>query len=154
MKTRNTILKGIKLGVFFIYIGVLLYFLLFAENLGRTTMTSDYKYNLTPFKEIKRFIIHYNQLGAYVVITNLLGNVVAFIPYGVLLPALTNNRLKFFAIMLYTFIFTLLIESIQLITKVGSFDVDDIILNTLGGIVGYLVYFAWESAKERKKCKA
>ncbi len=39
---------------------------------------------------------------------------------------------------LISFEFSLLIECIQLVSKVGSFDVDDMILNTLGGSLGYL----------------
>ena len=40
----------------------------------------------------------------------------------------------------YSFELSLLVELIQLVTKVGSFDVDDIILNTIGGAIGYIVY--------------
>ena len=36
--------------------------------------------------------------------------------------------------------FTVIIESVQLILKVGSFDVDDMILNTMGVIIGYIVF--------------
>lgn len=43
--------------------------------------------NLVPFKEIKRFIIYYRQIGINAVILNLAGNVVAFMPFGFFLPA-------------------------------------------------------------------
>jgi glycopeptide antibiotics resistance protein len=36
---------------------------------------------------------------------------------------------------------SLLVELIQLISKVGSCDVDDILLNTLGGVIGYLLFW-------------
>ena len=36
---------------------------------------------------------------------------------------------------------SLFIESVQLLTRVGSFDVDDLILNTLGGILGYVLFY-------------
>lgn len=38
------------------------------------------------------------------------------------------------------FLASLLVESIQLVSKLGSFDVDDIMLNTLGGILGYVLF--------------
>jgi glycopeptide antibiotics resistance protein len=41
---------------------------------------------------------------------------------------------------LLSFLFTLGIELTQLVLRVGSFDVDDIFLNTVGGILGYLAY--------------
>ena len=42
--------------------------------------------------------------------------------------------------MLYSFELSLLVELLQLVFKVGSFDVDDLFLNTIGGLLGYLVY--------------
>ena len=48
--------------------------------------------------------------------------------------------------MLYTFGLSLAIELIQLVSKVGSFDVDDLMLNTLGGVLGYLTFLCY------KKC--
>lgn len=41
---------------------------------------------------------------------------------------------------LFSFEFSLLVETIQLVSKVGSFDVDDLMLNTLGGILGYVIF--------------
>jgi len=121
--------------------------------LGRTSSATNYRYNLTPFKEIRRFIVYSGKLGATSVFTNLLGNVIAFIPFGIFLPILTNNRLKFCQVTVYTFALTLSIELTQLISRVGICDVDDMILNTLGGVIGYLLFFVWKSAKERKKFK-
>lgn len=153
MKINDKVLKWIKCGVFLIYISVLVYFLFFAENLGRTTSITKYRYNLTPFKEIKRFIIYYKQLGAFAVFTNLLGNIIAFIPFGTFLPLLSNHKLKFLAVTVYTFDLSLIIEFTQLFFKVGSFDVDDLILNTIGGMIGYLILFVWKSYMERNKQK-
>lgn len=153
MKINDKVLKWIKYGVFVLYISILVYFLFFAENLGRTVNVTKYRYNLIPFKEIRRFIIYYRQLGAFAVLTNLLGNVIAFMPFGAFLPLLSDHKLKFLSVAVYTFDLTLIIEFTQLFFKVGSFDVDDIILNTLGGILGYLMLFAWRSVIERKKQK-
>jgi len=154
MKINDKMHKWIKLGAFTLYISVLVYFLFFADMFGRTTGATNYRYNLTPFKEIRRFLVYSGQLGASSVFTNLIGNVVAFIPFGIFLPILSNHRLKFHQVTVFTFALTLSIELTQLISRVGIFDVDDMILNTLGGIIGYLMFFVWKSEKERKKIKS
>ena len=97
----------------------------------------NYRYNLVPFKEIKRFIIYYRQIGINAVILNLAGNVVAFMPFGFFLPLVSEHKIKFFKVFITAFSLSLSIELIQLISKVGSCDVDDLILNTLGGLLGY-----------------
>ena len=107
--------------LFIVYMVFLMYFLFFAEIMGRTYIDRDYHYNLTPFREIRRFIVYRRTLGWFAVLSNLLGNVLAFVPFGMILPML-------------------FVETIQLISKVGSFDVDDLILNTLGAALGYLAY--------------
>lgn len=139
--------KGLKLFmwlVFILYIGVLVYFMFFAEMLGRNTVVSEYRYNLTPFKEIKRFLVYYNQLGLKKVAANLAGNVIAFAPFGIALPLLSDYKLKFLTVTLYSFALSLIIELTQLVSKVGSFDVDDLVLNTLGGMIGYLMFFVYK----------
>ena len=45
---------------------------------------------------------------------------------------------RWHTVFLLSFLFTLGIETVQLVFKVGSFDVDDMFLNTIGGIAGYL----------------
>ena len=108
--------------------------------MGRTYIDRDYHYNLTPFREIRRFIVYRRTLGWFAVLSNLLGNVLAFVPFGMILPMLTPKCRNFFHIVLLGFDFSLFVETIQLISKVGSFDVDDLILNTLGAALGYLAY--------------
>lgn len=63
------------------------------------------------------------------------GNFVAFVPFGVAIPLLYRcNFIKFISLFL---ILITMIEAIQMITGLGSFDVNDIIINTLGATVGY-----------------
>lgn len=128
--------------LFIVYFAVLFYFLFFAESMGRTYSERDYHYNLIPFREIKRFITHCEVLGLETVILNIVGNVMAFLPFGIFLPIISKHCRIFWFTLLYSFELSLLVELIQLVTKVGSFDVDDILLNTLGGVIGYLVYRA------------
>lgn len=126
--------------LFILYMIALVYFLFFAEGYGRSFTERKYNYNLVPLKEIQRFIIYRKQLGFMAVFTNLFGNVIGFIPFGMILPVINKKQRSLFRITLLSFEFSLMVETIQLIFKVGSFDVDDLILNTLGGFIGYLLF--------------
>lgn len=100
----------------------------------------EYRYNLVPFLEIRRFWKHREILGAEAVLTNLAGNVLAFLPFGSMLPVISRKARSIFRITLFSFEFSFFVECTQLITKVGTFDVDDLMLNTLGGVIGYLMF--------------
>lgn len=126
--------------MFIVYLLSLTYFLFFAEATGRTFADRTYQYNLIPFHEIRRFLIYRRQLGFAAVALNLAGNVVAFIPFGLLLPLLVKWARSFGKTLTLGFEFSLLVEILQLFSKVGSFDVDDIILNTLGVLAGYVLF--------------
>lgn len=126
--------------LFAIYVLLVIYFLFFAEMAGRTMSDRTYHYNLILFKEIKRFIVYREQLGVFAVTANLLGNILIFLPFGMLVPFLTKRFKKFWSVTLLTFELSLLVELVQLVTKVGSCDVDDLLLNTVGGMLGFACY--------------
>lgn len=126
--------------LFYIYIISLCYFLFFSERYGRETVMKDYHYNLEFFKEIKRFITYRRQLGFETFLVNILGNVLAFTPFGFLLPLIDRKYRNFIYSTMLCFLFSLCVELLQLFLKVGIFDVDDIMMNTIGGIVGYIAY--------------
>lgn len=127
--------------LFLIYFLVLFYFLFFSEEMGRTYSERGYHYNLIPFKEIGRFVHYREVLGDKAVLLNLAGNVAAFIPFGAFLPIFSARCRHILRTGWYSFELSLVVELLQLIFKVGSFDVDDLLLNTVGGILGFLVYF-------------
>lgn len=126
--------------IFLLYLFALFYLLFFSENYGRTEITEEYRYNLELFREIKRFIRFHELLGMKMVLINLLGNVAAFIPFGFFLPVLWKDTAKLYRMFLLTLGFSLLIELVQLLYRVGTFDVDDLLLNTLGGLIGYAMW--------------
>lgn len=126
--------------LFICYLLGLTYFLFFAEGYGRTVTNREYSYNLVPFLEMKRFWNNRKIIGSFAVFINLAGNVLAFVPFGFFLPVLNGHTRGVFRMALFTFEFSLLVETIQLVSKVGSFDVDDLMLNTLGGILGYVIF--------------
>ena len=120
--------------LFLIYFIVLFYFLFFSEELGRTFSDRAYCYNLVPLKEIKRFLQYRDVLGKKAVFLNLAGNVIAFMPFGTFLPTFFARCRKFFFTVWYSFELSLTVELLQLIFKLGSIDVDELVLNTLGGL--------------------
>ena len=71
---------------------------------------------------------------------NLLGNVGLFTPLGVFLPLLFSALRRFWRVLLLTLLLILALELTQAVTGLGTFDVDDLILNLLGVFLGYLLY--------------
>ena len=139
--------------LFVLYIGVLFYFLIFSDWYGREG-TGEYHYNLVLFCEIKRFWLYRDVLG-WVSYANLFGNVLIFIPFGFFMPMASRYR-SFFLTLFYSFGVSFFVECFQLVTRVGSFDVDDMLLNTLGGVIGYIVFAIcnmirrWHDAKQER----
>lgn len=126
--------------LFLAYLALLSYLMFFSEDFGRTDTGRGYAYNLVPFKEISRFLIHYKMVGVRAVVVNLAGNVAAFMPFGFFMPVVSRRSRGPVRIILLGFSFSLLLETTQLIFQVGSFDVDDLILNTLGAALGFWCY--------------
>ena len=89
--------------------------------------------NITLFKELTRY-----QIGSKLFYRNILGNIIMFIPFGFFCSYYLKLSKKSFIFFL-TLVISLVIESIQL--KIGrAFDVDDIILNMIGSLLGYYIY--------------
>ena len=145
---KRKALRGLGKVLFVLYIGFLIYFLIFSDWYGRTGEMQEYHYNLVLFKEIKRFWQYRHQLGFFAMFTNLFGNVIIFIPFGFFLPMAIKYR-SFFATLFWSFGLSLCVETFQLLTKVGSFDVDDILLNTTGGVAGHIIFVICVAIRRR-----
>lgn len=128
--------------LFVAYLVFALYVMFFSERLDRTMVSTEYRYNLTPFAEIERFWNMRYSYGWDVTLINLLGNVICFMPFGFLVPTLSKKRVlnNILSVTILAMAFSMTIETAQLLAKVGAFDVDDIILNTLGGFLGYVIF--------------
>ena len=137
-----------------IYLACLVYFMFFSESYGRTLEQQEYHYNLVPFREIGRFLKYWHVLGPMAVLINVIGNVAVFIPFGCAVPALFPKVRSFVQMMLLSFSASLLAETLQLLLKVGCFDVDDLLLNTIGGCIGYWIFAGcrrcWRKNGEKK----
>lgn len=107
--------------------------------------------NFTPFKTIKMYIDYAYKLNS---VENLAGNVLVFVPFGCLFPFVAKEGKRFFVMLLNAFVFVLGIETFQLFSAFGAFDVDDILLNCLGASLGFGVYrlilFLRERTREHK----
>jgi glycopeptide antibiotics resistance protein len=126
--------------LFALYLVLLCYFLFFSEMFGRAGTAQEYRYNLHLFREIARFTTYRHLLGFGTFFVNVYGNILAFMPLGFFLPALCGMRKKGMLVVMCCFLFSLSVEVLQLVSRLGCFDVDDLFLNTCGGLLGYLVY--------------
>ncbi|WFR56212.1 VanZ family protein [Anaerocolumna sp. AGMB13025] len=136
----RTVIMSVSRVLFVLYIILLAYFLFFSERYGRTIISDQYRYNLVLFKEVRRYILYRKEIGLESFIVNIFGNVLAFAPFGFVLPIISPGNRKLINVALLSFEFSLTVELIQLIFKVGIFDVDDIFMNTLGGILGGICF--------------
>ena len=83
------------------------------------------------------YIRYWGKLNSF---ENLFGNVLAFVPLGFLLPFLQKESRRFWILFLDAFVLVCCIELFQLFTAFGAFDVDDILLNCVGALLGYAVF--------------
>lgn len=141
--------------IFILYLIAILYYTIFAESMGRanTDPTDDPRFNLILFNEINRFIVYREQLGIKAFMLNVVGNCVAFIPGGFLLPVISRRCRSFISCTLVGFVISFFIECTQLIFRVGSFDVDDLMLNTLGVAIGFIMNAAIKKIRVFRKRK-
>ncbi len=123
---------------------LLLSYLLFFGYYRQDIRVEDY--NLTPFETIKMYIIYMDYFSFRIWFTNLFGNIIAFMPLGFLLPLLSERWKGAIKITIFSFFVSLTVETIQLVFHVGGFDVDDMILNTIGGLFGYMLLKILQSA--------
>lgn len=125
-KKKLVLYKDLYLLSFILYM-----FLLF--ELVTSTDFESYSNNFIPLKEIMRY-----SYTSKLFFKNVLGNVLLFVPFGYFANNILKNK-KIIVAMFITLITSSSIEIIQM--NIGrSFDIDDIILNLIGGIIGYLIY--------------
>lgn len=100
--------------------------------------------NFTLFKTIRMYIKYYDRLNSF---ENLFGNVLIFVPYGILYSLAFPKKRDSILFFPTVFLFVLGIELFQLFSAFGQFDVDDILLNCLGAVIGMMIAFAFRKIK-------
>ena len=155
MKGRHFLKEHVRL-IFFLYLLVVIKVIIFKyplEQLRAIAATWEKEVilegldtaNFTLFKTIRMYIDYSYMLNSF---ENLAGNIVVFIPFGFLLPYVMKWGRNFFVMLLNAFVFVLGIEVFQLFSAFGAFDVDDILLNCFGAVLGYMAYHAYETVKK------
>ncbi len=119
----------------------IIYILLLYELLTRSELNNVSGYNLVPFTEIFRYPI-----GSNGFCLNVLGNIIIFIPFGYFISTYIKPK-KILPILIVSLVSSATVEFVQLCIG-RSFDVDDIILNALGALIGFLIYVAFNAIKK------
>lgn len=136
----NKLIQKIAVLLFLAYFVYLVYRLFFfAYGQYFRFYENEIKYNLIPFKTIVSYIIGISKYKLDVWFFNLFGNILAFMPMGFLLPIIFHTLKSFKSITTLTFLISFFLEMTQFLLKLGITDIDDVILNTLGGFLGYLL---------------
>ena len=111
-----------------IYIAFLLELTLLKREIG-----FEYRIELEVFWSYKKVI-----LGQDIELrTQILGNIIAFLPWGILFPLTSEKARSLRVTILGAFLLSTAIELMQLIFKCGLCEIDDILNNTLGAFIGY-----------------
>ena len=136
--------KSVFYWLFAAYV-LLMLWLLFGQRMGVTAPGTYWdqifsRINLIPMHTITEFWNNLHGGGRSHAFINLAGNVVMFVPLGFFIPYVFRKADSFRHSMIYALITIVCIEILQLVTLLGSLDVDDLILNMIGVVIGYWIY--------------
>ena len=134
MKKKNNLLNWLVKISFVLYFFLLTWIIVFKFRLDITTLRYLRSINLIPFKE--------NELKEIFI------NIFLFIPYGMYLRELSSKKSLTVAMVVLT---SFLFELLQYILHIGISDITDIMMNTLGGIIGILFISILENKIESSK---
>lgn len=134
--------KGLLWAVFVLYLGILLRITVFRSSFGSYALCSHGQIEPVPFVGLIQ--IFHNSVPMFLYL--FVGNLIWFVPLGVLLPVLTKARKS---TILWGFGLSLYIEVSQYIFGTGVSEVEDLILNTAGTGIGYLIYLGARKLAQR-----
>lgn len=119
----------------------IIYALILFQLLTNTEMNASSGINIVPFTEILRY-----EIGSSQFYLNVIGNIFVFLPFGYFVSSYIKAT-RVSHILLVTLITSFTIEFVQ--HYIGrSFDIDDILLNVVGSIVGFLLYIGFTAIKK------
>ena len=90
------------------------------------------------------------ELSIRIAVINLLGNIIAFIPLGLFLSLLFKKYVKIKNAFWVSFTLSMLIEVVQLVFSIGYCDIDDVILNVFGSLLGVVLYYLFRNLLKRR----
>ncbi|MBQ7922836.1 MAG: VanZ family protein [Clostridia bacterium] len=157
MNRKNRWILYVSFGAYVL----LMFWLLFGQRMqaylssaGTENFWNDYftqKINLIPLRTISEFWNDLHGGGRSHAFINLAGNVIMFVPLGFFIPCVFPKADAFRRSMLYALIIILSIEIIQLATLLGSLDIDDVLLNMIGAVIGYGIFMMLNRKKRFSK---
>ncbi|MBQ6840616.1 MAG: VanZ family protein [Bacilli bacterium] len=116
----------------------ILYMLLLYQMVTRVDINASSGINIVPFQEILRY-----KFDSELFIFNVIGNIALFVPFGYIIGTYVKPK-KIWTNLVVALVVSGTIEFVQL--NIGrSFDIDDIILNTVGCIIGFLIYVGFRA---------
>lgn len=125
----------------FINLVFVIYILLLYQLLTSTELNKASGLNIVPFTEIFRY-----EIGSTLFMFNVIGNILIFVPFGYFVSGYVKAT-RFSHILVISVISSLTVELVQL--QIGrSFDIDDIILNVIGSIIGFLLFIGLTAIKK------
>ena len=150
-------LKSLK-NIFIVYVVILVYgMVIFNRNIDfswivtggfdRLNAMMAESTNLTLFATINRYLgVLDRPSGFGLFLYNVIGNMLILIPFGYFFPMVNASVKKWWVFLLVSLVFILSIEAMQYVSMSGSLDVDDVLLNLMGAMIGYLLCPAKEKA--------
>lgn len=127
--------------ILFLYSVMLLYFMFAGFH---RSIHGNYRYNLIPLHTISAYVWNLSLDNLIDSAINLIGNIAVFIPLGFLIPASLSRPWSYGRFILFFSSFIILLECLQTLLRVGTGDIDDLLLNVIGGSVGYILYTRYE----------
>lgn len=132
-------LREVFINLFFIYFLILVNLTIFKFEELIINFDTRFYINYIPFVEtIKMFRNDFADI--HIALYNVIGNILFFIPLGFCIPLFFNKKNKLSKVILYGFTASLTIEVLQLFTPYSITDIDDIIFNTLGTVIGFIIF--------------
>lgn len=126
--------------IFIIYCFVLVYVLFLSRGTRVGFTYAEYMRRFTnfiPFKTIIEYVQRYSNGYWRLATLNLLGNLALFVPMGMALPCLFKKLNRFWKVILTVLGMVVIVELVQGVLRVGSIDIDDVIFNVVGAMIGY-----------------
>ncbi|MCL2254780.1 MAG: VanZ family protein [Lachnospiraceae bacterium] len=124
--------------------------ILFRLTIFRSNISGVQIVNFVPFLTINEYIQFLFSGYRIFGFINIAGNIIMFLPFGYIVSMLFPKTRKLIKIIFLSFIFSVFIETTQYIFACGVADIDDVILNTFGGAVGYLSFVILAKFRRRR----
>ena len=153
--------RFVRWSIMTLYFIAVLFLVLVSRHPGETAGL-----NLEPFSVLKRAVALNGatifdgiRIRSRILIMDIVLNLLLFIPFGFILPCLSRKMAHWWAVIPLALCFSFFIEFTQYTAKLGTADVDDIINNTLGACIGWLLYLlflkniVWKTEKKKNTAK-